>query len=102
MDCHSLLQRIFLTQGPNPGLLHCGQVLYHLSYKEAPWALRADCEWEGLEAMTDSRGYPLPGSGPGSAVSPSLALKITLNDCGMSAARRALDAAGPGTRLAPR
>ena len=22
MDCHSLLQRIFLTQGSNPGLLH--------------------------------------------------------------------------------
>ena len=51
--------------------------------------------------MTDSRGSPLPSSGPGSSVSPSLALKITLNDCGMSAARRALDAAVPGTRLAP-
>ena len=25
-----LLQRIFLTQGSNPGLLHCGQILYHL------------------------------------------------------------------------
>ena len=23
VDCHSLLQRIFLTQGLNPGLLHC-------------------------------------------------------------------------------
>ena len=29
---HSLLQRIFLTQGSNPGLLHCRQILYHLSY----------------------------------------------------------------------
>ena len=28
---HSLLQRIFPTQGSNPGLLHCGQILYHLS-----------------------------------------------------------------------
>ena len=26
--CHSLLQRIFLTQGLNPGLLHCRQILY--------------------------------------------------------------------------
>ena len=34
MDCHSLLQRIFLTQGSNPGLLNCRQILYHLSYKE--------------------------------------------------------------------
>ena len=34
MGCHSLLQRIFPTQGLNPGLLHCRQILYHLSYRE--------------------------------------------------------------------
>ena len=34
VDCHSLLQRIFLNQGSNPGLLHCGQILYRLSYWE--------------------------------------------------------------------
>ena len=28
---HSLLQGIFLTQGSNPGLLHCRQILYHVS-----------------------------------------------------------------------
>ena len=28
---HSLLQGIFPTQGLNLGLLHCGQILYHLS-----------------------------------------------------------------------
>ena len=33
MDCHSLLQRIFPTQGSNPGPLHCRQILYHLSYR---------------------------------------------------------------------
>ena len=31
--CHALLQRIFPTQGSNPGLLHCRQILYHLSYQ---------------------------------------------------------------------
>ena len=31
MGCHSLLQRIFLTQGLNLGLLHCRQILYGLS-----------------------------------------------------------------------
>ena len=31
MDCHSLLQGIFPTQGLNPGLPHCRQILYHLS-----------------------------------------------------------------------
>ena len=28
-----LLQGIFLTQGSNPGLLHCRQILYHLSHQ---------------------------------------------------------------------
>ena len=32
MDCHSLLQRNFPTQGSKPGLLCCRQVLYCLSY----------------------------------------------------------------------
>ena len=31
MGCLSLLQGIFATQGLNPGLLHCKQILYHLS-----------------------------------------------------------------------
>ena len=30
------LQGIFLTQGSNPGLLHCRQILYHLSHQESP------------------------------------------------------------------
>ena len=30
--CHFLLQGIFLTQGSNPGLLHCRQTLYPLSH----------------------------------------------------------------------
>ena len=32
----SLLQGIFSTQGSNPGLLHCGQILYQLSLKGSP------------------------------------------------------------------
>ena len=33
VGCHSLLQGIFLTQGLNPGLLPCRQILYHLSHQ---------------------------------------------------------------------
>ena len=33
VGCHSLLQEIFPTQGSNPGLLHCRQILYHLSHQ---------------------------------------------------------------------
>ena len=36
MCCHSLLQGIFPTQGLNPGLLHCGQILYCLSHQGSP------------------------------------------------------------------
>ena len=32
VGCHSLPQRIFLIQGPNSGLPHCRQILYHLSH----------------------------------------------------------------------
>ena len=33
MGCHFLLQGIFPTQGLNPGILHCRQMLYHLSHQ---------------------------------------------------------------------
>ena len=34
VDSHSHLQGIFPTQGSNSGLLHCRQILYHLSHQE--------------------------------------------------------------------
>ena len=33
VGCHPLLQRIFKTQGLNPGLLHWRWILYHLSHQ---------------------------------------------------------------------
>ena len=33
MGCYFLLLGIFLTQGLNAGLLHCRQILYHLSHQ---------------------------------------------------------------------
>ena len=36
VGCHALLQRIFLTQGSNPGLPHCRQILYCLSHHGSP------------------------------------------------------------------
>ena len=35
VGCH-FLQRIFLTHELNPGLLHCRQILYQLSYDRTP------------------------------------------------------------------
>ena len=41
VGCHALLQGIFPTQGLNPGLLHCRQILYTLSHQGSPRIL----EW---------------------------------------------------------
>ena len=40
MGYHFLLQGIFLTQGWNLNLLHCRQMLYHLSHQGSPIQLR--------------------------------------------------------------
>ena len=48
-----LLQGIFPTQGSNPGLSHCGWILYHLSHQGSPGIL----EWV---AYPFSRGTSQP------------------------------------------
>ena len=50
----SFLQGIFRTQGLNPGLLHCGWILYQLSHKGSPKIL----EWV---AYPSPAGLPDPG-----------------------------------------
>ena len=53
VNCHALLQRIFPTQGLNPGLRHCRQILYHLNHQGNPRIL----EWV---AYPFSRGSSCP------------------------------------------
>ena len=36
VGCRAFLQRIFPTQGSNPGLLHCRWILYQLSHPGSP------------------------------------------------------------------
>ena len=52
----SLLQGIFPTQGSNPGLPHCRQILYQLSHREAQEY------WSGSPSPAD---LPDPGIEPG-------------------------------------
>ena len=47
VGCHALLQGPFPTQGSNPSLPHCWQILYHLSHKESPRIL----EWVDLSLL---------------------------------------------------
>ena len=51
----SLLQWIFLTQGSNRGLLHCRQILYHLSYAGSP---NIHIEWKKCHLCPS---FPCPG-----------------------------------------
>ena len=53
----SLLQRIFLTQESNRGLLHCRWILYQLSHQGSPRIL----EWVA---------YPYPGDLPNPGIEP--------------------------------
>ena len=53
-----LLQRIFPTQGSNPGLPHCRQILYRLSHQGSPRIL----EWV---AYPFSKGTSRPRNQPG-------------------------------------
>ena len=55
----SLLQGIFSTQGPNPGLLHCRWILYQLSHQGSPRIL----EWVAYPSPVN---LPHPGIQPGS------------------------------------
>ena len=53
-----LLQGVFPTQGSNPGLLHCRQILSHLSHQRSPRIL----EWV---AYPLSKGSSQPRNGAG-------------------------------------
>ena len=53
VDCYALLQEFFPSQGSNPGLLHCRQIIYWLSHQEGPRIL----EWV---AYPFSRGSSQP------------------------------------------
>ena len=93
----SLLQGIFLTQGWNPGLLHCRQILYQLNHKRSPRILelvaypfsgrfyrprnqtqvsriagRFFTSWTTREAQKYWSGYPFlyPGDRPNPGIKP--------------------------------
>ena len=53
----SLLQGIFPTQGSNPGLPHCRQILYQLSHKGSP---RVEVNWPFRTKGTKTQQAALP------------------------------------------
>ena len=55
VGCHFLLQGIFPIQGLNPGLLHCTQILYQLSYKGNPRPVLKELKNKPWKDQTNSQ-----------------------------------------------
>ena len=62
VSCCSLLQGIFPTQGSNPGLPHCRQILYQLSHKGSPFICYHSVVHQALLSMEFSRQEYWSGS----------------------------------------
>ena len=58
VGCHALFQGIFPTQGSNPGLSHCRQILYHLSHQGSPPQLLGSPYLPQLEKALVQQGRP--------------------------------------------
>ena len=58
VGCHAILQGIFLTQGSNPGLLHCTWILYHLSLQGSPLQRLLLYKWSKCK-YGDFPGHPV-------------------------------------------
>ena len=54
LGCHALLQRIFPTQGSNPGVLHCRRILSCLNHQGSPCNALYPCN------ITSSFSSPFP------------------------------------------
>ena len=79
VDWHSLLQRSVLSQGLNPGLLHCRWILYHLSHQGSPGRYWACVHNFGLDPK--SKGTRKPSKcfqSKGDIIRPSLTLEVQL------------------------
>ena len=62
VGCHSLLQGTFPNQGSNPGLMHCTQILYHLSHQGRPtWNIHLANSFSSLTSQLSSALLPLKG-----------------------------------------
>ena len=81
VGCHSLFQGIFPTQGSNPGLLHCRQILYHLSHQRSPDSgkhklkcaqkrllMNEEVKWSVIAQLYPTLWDPVDGSLPGSSI----------------------------------
>ena len=80
MGSLSLLQRVFPTQKPNQGLLHCRRILYQLSYEGSPQYMMAsmcdEVKWSEVAQSCPTLCDPMDCSLPGSYVHGILQARI--------------------------
>ena len=65
MGFHSLLQGIFPTRGWNLGLLHCRQILYHLSHQGSPDVINT------IQLSSDTVHHKMASGCTGEGLSPT-------------------------------
>ena len=58
---HALLQEILLTQGSNPGLLCCRQILYRLSHQRNPCRSSVSSVTQSCPTLCDPMDCSMPG-----------------------------------------
>ena len=61
MGCHFLVQGVFLTQGLNPDLLHCRQILYHVRHQGSSVIRQGGIKIE-TPNLTLLKMFSLPGT----------------------------------------
>ena len=61
VGCYSLLQRIFMTQELNPGLLNCRQTLYHLSHQGSPGVFQFSSVAQSCPTLCNPMNRSTPG-----------------------------------------
>ena len=54
---HSFFQGILLTQGSNLSLLHCSQILFHLSHQGNPWSTNSSPVYICRKQNSNSKAY---------------------------------------------
>ena len=72
VGCHFLLQGVFLTQGSNPDLRCCKQMLYHLSHQEVGAFLKTPGSPLLMGQARGGGGPAAQGLAPATAPSPGL------------------------------
>ena len=86
MGSHSLLERIFQTQGLNPGLLHCRWILYHLShmnpFQVPPMELFSP--FSSVQSLSHVRLFATPWTAALQASYPSPTPGVYSNSCPLS------------------